>query len=47
LVYDTQMLMGGKKYAISPEEHNLAALQLYVDVVYIFMALLGLGGGRD
>lgn len=35
--------MGGKKYSISPEEHVYAAVQLYVDIVYIFLAILNLG----
>jgi FtsH-binding integral membrane protein len=35
--------MGGKKYSISPEEHMYAAVQLYVDVVMIFLAILNLG----
>lgn len=43
LVYDTQQIMGGKKYSISPEEHVFAAIQLYVDVMYIFLAILGIG----
>ncbi len=44
LVYDTQQIMGGKKYSICPEEHVYAAVQLYVDVIYIFLAVLNLGG---
>merc|ERR1711963_250951 len=43
LVYDTQQIMGGKKYEISPEEHIYASVQLYIDVVYIFLAILSLG----
>lgn len=43
LIYDTQQIMGGKKYSISPEEHVFAAIQLYIDVVYIFLAILNLG----
>ena len=46
LIYDTQMIMGGKKHEISPEEHMFAAVQLYVDVCYIFLAILNLGGRR-
>jgi protein lifeguard len=31
LIYDTQLMMGGKhKYSISPEEYVMAALQLYL-----------------
>merc|ERR1711997_752417 len=43
LIYDTQQIMGGKKYSISPEEHVYATVQLYIDVVYIFLAILNLG----
>lgn len=43
LIYDTQQIMGGKKYEISPEEHIYASVQLYIDVVYIFLAILSLG----
>lgn len=28
LIYDTQQLIGGKKYSISPEEHIFAAIQV-------------------
>ena len=43
LIYDTQQIIGGKKYEISPEEHVYASIQLYIDVVYIFLANLNLG----
>ncbi|XP_023216394.1 protein lifeguard 2-like [Centruroides sculpturatus] len=46
LAYDTQMLMGGKKHQLSAEEHIFAALQLYLDIVYIFLFLLSLMGDR-
>ncbi|XP_012284675.1 protein lifeguard 1 isoform X1 [Orussus abietinus] len=49
LVYDTQMMMGGKhKYSISPEEYIFAALSLYLDVVNIFLYILTIiGASRD
>ncbi|GBM09631.1 Protein lifeguard 1 [Araneus ventricosus] len=47
LAYDTQMLMGGKNVEISSEEYILAAIQLYIDVIYIFMFLLVLVGGAQ
>lgn len=49
LVYDTQMMMGGKhKYSISPEEYVFAALNLYMDIINIFMYILAiLGNTRD
>ena len=43
LIYDTQQILGGKKYQISPEEHIYASIQLYIDVVYIFLAFLNFG----
>lgn len=47
LAYDTQMLMGGKKHELNPEEHIFAAMQIYLDIVYIFMFLLMLlGSGK-
>ncbi|CAB3221515.1 unnamed protein product [Arctia plantaginis] len=41
LVYDTQLMMGGKhKYSISPEEYIFAALNLYLDIINIFTYML-------
>ena len=46
LVYDTQLMLGGKhKYALSPEEYIFAALNIYLDVVYLFMFILMIVGG--
>lgn len=49
LIYDTQMLMGGNhKYSISPEEYIFAALQLYLDIINIFLYILTIiGHSRD
>jgi len=45
IVFDTQMMLGGKhKYSISPEEHIFAALNLYLDIVQLFMFLLSIVG---
>lgn len=41
IVYDTQMMMGGShKYSISPEEYVFAALNLYLDIINLFLYLL-------
>uniref|UniRef100_A0A3P9P7Q2 Zgc:110410 n=1 Tax=Poecilia reticulata TaxID=8081 RepID=A0A3P9P7Q2_POERE len=42
LVFDTQLILGGKhrKYEISPEEYVFAALNLYLDIVTLFLFLL-------
>ncbi|XP_022917967.2 protein lifeguard 1 isoform X1 [Onthophagus taurus] len=49
LVYDTQLMLGGKhKYSISPEEYIFAALNLYLDVINIFLYILTIiGAARD
>ncbi|XP_030251128.1 protein lifeguard 1 [Sparus aurata] len=46
LVFDTQLILGGKhrKYEISPEEYVFAALNLYLDIVTLFVLLLQLIG---
>lgn len=49
LIYDTQMMMGGKhKHSISPEEYVFAALTLYLDIINIFMYILSIiGASKD
>lgn len=49
LVYDTQMMVGGKhKYSISPEDYIFAALNLYLDIINIFLYILTIiGASRD
>ncbi|CAG2227058.1 LFG [Mytilus edulis] len=49
IVFDTQMMLGGKhKYALSPEEYIFAALNLYLDIVNLFLFILAIfGGSRD
>ncbi|KAJ1368830.1 Pfam:UPF0005 [Parelaphostrongylus tenuis] len=44
LAIDVQMLMGGRKYEISPEDHIFASIQIFLDIVYIFWMLLSLFG---
>lgn len=49
LVFDTQLMMGGKhKYSISPEEYIIACLNLYLDIINLFLMILRLvGAARD
>lgn len=48
LAFDTQMLLGNKRYTISPEEYIFATLSIYLDIIYLFSFLLQImGGGRD
>jgi FtsH-binding integral membrane protein len=45
IVYDTQLMMGGKhKYSISPEEYVFASLSLYLDVINLFLYILSIIG---
>lgn len=45
LVFDTQLMMGGKhKYSLSPEEYIFAALNLYLDIINLFLMILSLVG---
>jgi len=49
IIYDTQLMMGGNhKYSLSPEEYIFAALNIYLDVVNLFMYILMIVGiGRS
>lgn len=48
LAFDTQLLLGNKRYTISPEEYVFATLSLYLDIIYLFSFLLQIfGGGRE
>lgn len=48
LIYDTQLMMGGDhKYSISPKEYIFAALNIYVDIINIFIFILTLIGAAD
>ncbi|THD19769.1 Transmembrane BAX inhibitor motif containing 1 [Fasciola hepatica] len=44
LVYHTQQIVGGRKHDLDEEEYVFGALQLYVDVVSIFSAMIGIAG---
>ncbi|KAM3845868.1 protein lifeguard 2 isoform 2-T2 [Vipera latastei] len=48
LAFDTQLLMGNRSYAMSPEEYVFGALNIYLDIIYIFSFLLQIfGSSRD
>ncbi|KAM7380747.1 hypothetical protein PAMP_004022 [Pampus punctatissimus] len=44
LVYNTQLLIGNRELAISPEEYIYGALSLYIDIVHIFLFILQISG---
>jgi len=49
IIFDTQMMMGGKhQYALDPEEYVFASLNLYLDIIQLFLFILRLvGSARD
>ncbi|XP_030637720.1 transmembrane BAX inhibitor motif containing 1a [Chanos chanos] len=47
LAYHTQLLIGNKKYSISPEEYVFGALTIYVDIIQIFLFILQLIGASS
>lgn len=46
LAFDTQLLMGNKRYTMSPEEYVFAALNIYLDIIYIFSFFLQIFGSK-
>lgn len=44
LAVDTQMLLGNKELALSPEEYVFAALTLYTDIINVFLYILAIIG---
>ena len=42
LVYDTQLIMGGKEEEIDIEDYIIGAIMIYLDIVIIFLKLLAL-----
>jgi len=44
LAIDVQLVMGGKRFEISPEDYVFAATQLFLDIVYIFLYILQIVG---
>jgi len=48
IVYDTQLMMGGKhKYSLDPEEYIFAALNIYLDIINLFMYILMIVGATS
>lgn len=42
LMFDLQLIMGGRKCELSPEEYILGAVMLYVDIVQLFLYMLSI-----
>jgi len=46
LLFDTQLIMGGKRYEIDIDDYIMAAMILYLDIINIFLQLLKLFGNN-
>lgn len=46
IVYDTQMIVGGKKHQLSVDDYAFGALMLYLDIINLFLMILSLFGDR-
>ncbi len=40
LVYDTQLIMGGKRFELSLDDYIIAAMVIYIDVIVLFLKFL-------
>merc|ERR1719254_371347 len=49
IVYDTQLIVGGrhKKHQFSVDDFAFAALNLFLDIINLFLMLLSLFGSRE
>lgn len=47
LLVDTQMLVGGKRYELSPDEYVFGALTIFLDIINIFVMILSLVGASN
>lgn len=47
LIYDTQLMLGGEhKYSISPEDYIFAAINIYLDIINLFLYILRILGSK-
>jgi FtsH-binding integral membrane protein len=42
IIYDTQLIIGNKTFAYNVDDYCLAALNLYIDIIYMFIKILQL-----
>lgn len=47
LIFDTQMIMGNKGLCIGIDDYIFAALQLYIDIIQLFLYILQLLGEKN
>lgn len=46
LIYDTQLIAGNKRFALSLDDYIIGALIIYIDIIGMFLKLLQLLGRR-
>jgi FtsH-binding integral membrane protein len=46
LLFDTQLILGGKRYECSIDDYILGAMILYLDIINIFLYFLQILGGK-
>eukprot|EP00210_Caulerpa_lentillifera_P003873 g3700.t1 len=46
LIYDVQLIAGGHKYELGPDDYIPAALAVYLDIINLFLMILRLIGNR-
>merc|ERR1711964_609472 len=44
LIYDTQLIMGGKRFQLTLDDYVLGALVIYIDIVVLFVRILRIIG---
>jgi FtsH-binding integral membrane protein len=47
LIYDTQIIMGGKRYELTLDDYIVGALVIYVDVIALFLKILRFFSKKD
>jgi protein lifeguard len=47
LIYDTQLIIGKGQYSYSLDDAYLAAVQLYLDIINLFLFILSIIGGGN
>ena len=47
MIYDTQLIAGGKKHQLSMDDYIVGPLLLYIDIMMLFLELIKLFGDRN
>jgi len=46
LIYDTQLIVGGKRYELSMDDYVIGAMMIYLDIIIIFLKILQMLGNK-